>query len=77
MRKLNLVSLAACGVLFSSSMVFGASTIESALKDGKVSGSLAVYGEKHNIANAANSGYGNANATVAYETAPLYGFNAK
>ena len=38
------VSLVACGVLLSSSVAFGASTVDEAFKEGKVSGSLALYG---------------------------------
>jgi len=78
MKKVNVLSLVACGVLLSSSMAFGASKIDSAFKEGKVSGSLALYGEKHNKSNnTPDSGFGNANATVAYETGSLDGFTAK
>lgn len=78
MKKLNIISLVASGILLSSSMAFGSNTIDSAFKNGKVSGSLALYGEKHNKANNnPDSGFGNANATVAYETDSLYGFSAK
>lgn len=72
------VSLVACGLLLSSSMAFGADTIDSAFKGGKASGSLALYGEKHDNKNGnLDSGFGNGNATVAYETASFYGFTAK
>ena len=36
------ISLVACGLLLSSSMAFGADTINSAIKEGKVSGSLSI-----------------------------------
>ncbi len=71
------ISLVACGVLLSSSMAFGANTIDSAFKEGKVSGSLALYGEKHDIKGADNSGFANGNATIAFETASFYGLTAK
>lgn len=72
------ISLVACGVLLSSSMVFGSDTINSAFKDGKASGSLALYGEKHDAKNNnLDSGYGNGNATIAYETGSFYGLTAK
>lgn len=72
------VSLAACGLLLSSSMAFGAETIDSAFKNGKVSGSVALYGEKHDFKDGVkDSGFGNGNATVAYETASFYGLSAK
>lgn len=72
------VSLVACALLLSSSMAFGADTIDSAFKNGKVSGSLALYGEKHDLKDGnLDSGFGNGNATVAYETASFYGLSAK
>ena len=72
------LSLAACGLLLSTSMAFGANTIDSAFKEGKVSGSVALYGEKHDNKNGnLDSGFGNGNATVAYETASFYGLSAK
>lgn len=78
MKKFNAISLVACGVLLSSSMAFGSNTVDSAFKNGKASGSFALYGEKHNKSNnTADSGFGNGNATVAYETDSLYGFTAK
>ena len=72
------VSLVACALLLSSSMAFGADTIDSAFKGGKASGSLALYGEKHDKKSGnLDSGFGNGNATVAYETASFYGLTAK
>jgi hypothetical protein len=72
------ISLVACGLLLSSSMAFGADTIDSAFKNGKASGGLSLYGEKHDNKNGnLDSGFGNGNATVAYETASFYGFTAK
>ena len=41
--KGNKVSLVACGLLLSSSFAFGANTIDSAFKEGKVSGSLSAW----------------------------------
>ncbi|MFA6739846.1 MAG: Opr family porin [Arcobacteraceae bacterium] len=74
----NKISLVACGLILSSSMMFAADTINSAFKDGKASGSLALYGEKHDYKDGVkDSGFGNGQATVAFETASFYGFNAK
>mgnify|MGYP000855983882 FL=1 len=78
MKKFNVISLVACGVLLSSSMAFGSNTIDSAFKNGKASGSFALYGEKHDKKNnVKDSGFGNGNAAIAYETDSLYGFTAK
>ena len=72
------VSLIASGLILSSTMAFGADTIDSAFKEGKVSGSLALYGEKYDHKDGEkDSGFGNANATVAFETGSFYGLNAK
>lgn len=78
MKKLNVISLVASGILLSSSMAFGSNTIDSAFKNGKASGSFALYGEKHDKKNnVKDSGFGNGNATLAYETDSLYGFTGK
>ena len=73
------ISLVACGLLLSSSMAFGADTIDSAFKEGKVSGSLGLYGEKydHKGVTEDDTGFGNGQATVAFETASFYGLSAK
>ena len=72
------ISLVACGLILSSTMAFGADTIDAAFKEGKASGSLALYGEKYdNKENNADSGFGNGNATVAFETGSFYGLSAK
>ena len=74
----NKLSLAVCGLVLSSSVAFAANTADSAFKEGKASGSLALYGEKHDFKSGTpDSGFGNGNATVAFETASLYGFTAK
>ena len=74
----NKLSLAVCGLVLSSSVAFAANTVDSAFKEGKASGSLALYGEKHDFKSGTpDSGFGNGNATVAFETASLYGFTAK
>ncbi len=73
----NKISLVVCGLVLSSSMAFAADSIDSAFKEGKVSGSLALYGEKHDYKGAADSGFGNGNATVAFETGSFYGLSAK
>ncbi len=72
------ISLIACGLLLGSTMAFGADSIESAFKEGKVSGSLGLYGEKHDKGTGnPNSGFGNGNVTVDYETAEFKGLTAK
>ena len=72
------VSLIASGLILSSTMAFGADTIDSAFKEGKVSGSLALYGEKYDHKDGEkDSGFGNGNATVGFETGSFYGLNAK
>ena len=74
----NKLSLAVCGLVLSSSVAFAANTVDSAFKEGKASGSLALYGTKVDYKDGTkDSGYGNGNATVAFETASLYGFTAK
>ena len=74
----NRLSLVVCGIILSSSVAFAANTVDSAFKEGKASGSLALYGEKHDFKSGTpDSGFGNGNATVAFETASLYGFTAK
>lgn len=76
--KSKTISLVACGLLLSTSTTFGADTIDSAFKNGKVSGSVALYGEKHDYKDGVkDSGFGNGNGTVAYETASFYGLSAK
>jgi len=72
------ISLVACGLILSSSMAFGADTIDAAFKEGKASGSLALYGAKYDLKDGGEDwGYGNGNATVAFETASFYGLSAK
>ena len=72
------VSLIASGLILSSTMALGADSIDSAFKEGKASGSIALYGQKIDAKNNnADSGYGNGNATIAFETASFYGLTAK
>ncbi|MBP7741927.1 MAG: Opr family porin [Aliarcobacter sp.] len=78
LSKGKTLSLVASGIILSSTMAFGANTIDEAFKEGTVSGALGVYGVKVDAKdNNADSGYGNANATVAFETASIYGISAK
>lgn len=76
------ISLIASGLILSSTMAFGADSIDSAFKEGKVSGSLTAYGIAHDgkgLDSAdkgdTNSGFGT--ASVAYETASYMGLSAK
>jgi hypothetical protein len=72
------ISLVACGLILSSTMAFGADTIDAAFKEGKASGSLALYGAKYDLKDGGtDSGYGNGNATVAFETGSFNGLSAK
>ena len=72
------VSLVVSGLILSSTMTFAADTIDSAFKEGKVTGSLGIYGQKVEVKNSEpDFGYGNANATLGYETASFYGLSAK
>lgn len=72
------ISLVACGLILSSSMAFGAETIDSAFKEGKVSGSLGLYGEKYDYKGGdEDTGFGNGQATVGFETASFHGVSAK
>ena len=72
------LSLVTSGLILSSTMAFSADSVDDAFKQGKASGGLAVYGVKTDAKeNNADSGYGNANATIAFETASFYGFNVK
>lgn len=78
MLKTQKISLAVCGLVLSSTMAFGADTIDAAFKEGKVSGGLSLYGAKYDVKDGgADSGYGNGNATVGFETASFYGLSAK
>ena len=72
------ISLVACGLILSSSVAFGANTVDSAFKEGKVSGNITAYGVKTNMKDGekdANSGYGTIG--LAYETGVVKGFSAK
>jgi hypothetical protein len=73
----NKISLVVCGLVLSSSMAFSADSIDSAFKEGKVSGSLGLYGEKHDYKGTEDTGFGNGQATVAFETGSFYGLSAK
>jgi hypothetical protein len=82
MKKVNAISLVACGVLLSSSLAFGASTIDSAFKEGKVSGALNIYAESTEFKGDASSGmgdpaYSSGSISLAFETAAINGFSAK
>ena len=78
MKKVNAISLVACGLLLSSSVAFGANTIDSAFKDGKVSGALTAYATStDNKDNNADSAFTSGAVSLAFETADIKGFNAK
>ncbi|RXJ85916.1 Opr family porin [Arcobacter cloacae] len=80
MKKLlknNSVSLVACGLILSSTMAFGADTIDAAFKEGKVSGSLSAYGISQDNKQSDDSAFSSGAVSLAFETASLYGFSAK
>ena len=72
------ISLVTCGLLLSTSMAFGADSIDEAFKTGTVSGSLTAYGiytDNKTNTDDTNVGYGTIN--LGYETAAYKGFSAK
>ncbi|GGD31581.1 hypothetical protein GCM10012288_01950 [Malaciobacter pacificus] len=72
------ISLVACGLLLSSSMAFGANSIDEAFKSGTVSGTLTAYGLVHDgKGGEADSDGGYTNAALAYETGSYMGLSAK
>ena len=76
--KGNKISLVACGLILSSSIAFGADSIDGAFKEGKASGSLTAYGIKTDAkGGTANTDTGYATATVSYDTASYMGLSAK
>ena len=75
--KGNKVSLVACGLLLTSSFAFGANTIDSAFKEGKVSGSLSAYGVTQDNKTGDDSGFTSGAISLAFETAAINGFSAK
>ena len=77
--KGNTLSLIASGLLLSSSIAFGADTIDAAFKDGKVSGTAIAYGTytDNNPSSVADSNAGYGTINLAYETASYMGISAK
>ncbi len=78
MLKTQRISLAVCGLVLSSTMAFGADTIDAAFKEGKVSGNITAYGVKTNMKDGkkdSNAGYGTIG--LGYETGVVKGFSAK
>lgn len=75
--KGNKISLVACGLLISFSMAFGANNIDSAIKEGKVSGSLALFNSSHTIKDNDDSAFTTGALTLSLETAEVNGFSAK
>ena len=71
--KSNKLSLIASGLILSSSLVFGADTIDAAFKDGKVSGSLIGYSSVSENADTLSTG----NIGLAYKTGSYNGFSGK
>lgn len=72
------ISLVASGLILSSSLSFGADSLESAFKEGTTSGSLTAYTIKSdNKGGEKDSGFTNGNVTIGYETASYMGLSAK
>ena len=78
MLKTQRISLAVCGLVLSSTMAFGADTIDAAFKEGKVSGALAAYGiSTDKKDNNADSAFTSGAVSLGFETAAVKGFSAK
>lgn len=78
MLKTQKISLAVCGLVLSSTMAFGADSIDAAFKEGKVSGSLNLYGvNQNNSGSTADSGFSSADIELGFETATYNGFSGK
>ena len=71
--KSKKLSLIASGLILSSSLAFGADTIDAAFKDGKVSGSLIGYSSVSENADTLSTG----NIGLAYKTGSYNGFSGK
>lgn len=71
------ISLVACGLLLSSTMAFGADSIDEAFKSGTVSGALDVYYENTDPKNGDNTGFSAGTVSLGYETASYMGLSAK
>ncbi len=72
------ISLVACGLLLSSSMAFGADSIDDAFKSGTVSGDITLYGlQTDRKGGKKDVGFSAATTGLAYETASYMGLNAK
>lgn len=75
--KGNKISLVACGLLLSSSMAFGADSIDGAFKEGKVSGSIDAYYTNTDNDTSKDSGFSTAGVSLSYETGSYMGLSAK
>ncbi|MAD42978.1 MAG: hypothetical protein CL623_11395 [Arcobacter sp.] len=72
------ISLVTCGLLLSTSMAFGADSIDEAFKSGSVSGDITLYGvTTDNKGGTANTDDSYATTGLAYETASYMGLSAK
>lgn len=71
------ISLVACGLLLSSSMAFGANSIDEAFKSGKVSGALDVYYETTSPETGNDTGFSAGTVSLGYETGSFMGVSAK
>ncbi len=70
------LSIIASGLLISSTMAFGADSIDGAFKEGKVSGALDAYYTTTD-ADSGDSGFSSAGVSLSYETASYNGFSGK
>lgn len=71
------ISLVACSLLLSSSMAFGANTIDEAFKSGKVSGALDVYYETTSPETGNDTGFSAGTVSLGYETGSFMGVSGK
>lgn len=71
------IGLITCGLLLNTSIAFGANSVDSAIKEGKVSGNLALFSSSHNIKDNDDTAFSTGAISLAFETAELNGFSAK
>lgn len=76
---MNKIGIVTCGLLLSSSFMFGSQSIDDAFKNGEIEGSLGLYGVSKKFKtqdnDSRNNAYGNGNLTLGYLTGDFYGFS--
>ena len=74
MKKINLITST---LLLSSTFAFGADSIDTAFKEGKVSGSLNLYTENYDHKTTTDSGFNSGDIELSYETGNFMGLSGK